>query len=351
MKLPIQKYSASSFCGLCNDTLKDNNKNLQIITIFLNDELDSIYEKLEENEFIIDNSSFGEIIHFSKIYQLHKENREVDYYLLRHSKYKEIYFIFTFNGISDLYRTLFGIIDNIPNVYYLWLPPSYFDNLKDIILKIEGSYMTYFHGKKVDMGKQECKRPMFYRDIEYTGDDAKTAFEEMRFVYGVLPQAIEFVIPNSFKFKINKRGYYTLYYGKVEDFLNNIIERFIEMVIKDNQEMESAKIDIKKENGREILETKQVIFEIEKDISFEEFREFLTVMEKNNFSVYNTKLEEGSVIFSSNVVDEQKGNIFSMTSDGKRFTIIPKYKSSFVSIVRFHRFLTEKIDQLTKIIY
>jgi hypothetical protein len=79
-------------------------------------------------------------------------------------------------------------------------------------------------------------------------------------------------------------------------------------------------------------------------------KDFIKALEEDNFSIYSEKLEEGSVIFSTHVVDEKKGNIFTLTSDGKYFTVVPKYQSSFVSIVRFHRFLIEKIDQSTSII-
>lgn len=351
MKLMQDNYSYESLLNNC-DKISGGNKRLQIITILFNPENnEEIIKIFKDNGFSVDNKNFGGVIELSKKYYLYKDLREVFYYLIRHPEYPEIYFLFTFNTIMDIYTTLFGRINSIPEIYHLWLPPRYFDKLRNAILKIEGSYITYFHGKKIDIGKQECKRPRFSRDIKYKGDDAKLSSEELRFEYGVLPQAIEFVIPSKLNFKVNKNGYYTLIAGNTREFIDTIINKFINLVMRDNKEIEKAKYEIKKEKGIEILESEEVFFEIEKEIAFEEFEEFLKIMEGEGFSPYNKTLRKGSVIFSSNIVDEKKGNIFSLTSNGKQFTVIPKYRSSFVSIVRFYRFLIEKIDQMAKVVY
>jgi len=284
-------------------------------------------------------------------YLLHKEERIVNFYLTQHPIYEEIYFIYSFNGISDIYRTLFGAVESLSDVYYLWLPPSYFDKLKELILENEGSYMTYFRGQSMATGKGEYKRPMFARKIIYEAEDAKMASEELRFEYGILPQTIEFVIPEVSKFRINKKGYYTLISGNVGVFLDEVINNLIKMVIEDNREIETAKLEVSKINGKEALNLKEIMFELENEIDFEEMKGFIKTMEEEGFSLYNTNLKKGSVIFSTHIVDEKKGNIFSLTSDGKRFTLMPKYKSNFISLIRFHNFLIEKIDHFTKVIY
>ncbi|ODS36172.1 MAG: hypothetical protein A7315_14330 [Candidatus Altiarchaeales archaeon WOR_SM1_79] len=352
MRLPNNKYSYQEFLNTCSDFLKKTNKKLQIVTlIFRPNNNNQLLEIFRNQGFSVDISNFGDIVEISTKYNLYNTTREVYYYLTKHSKYEEIYLLFSFNSVGDIYNTLLNRVESIQDLYYLWLHPAKFDSLKEYILEIEGSYITYFHGKKVDIGKQECKRPRFYREIKYRGDDAKISLEELQFEYGVLPQNIEFVIPAASQFKINKNGYYTLFSGNVEEFLRNIVQKSIDLVIKDNKEIEKAKFDIKRKGTVEILNSKDVKFELEQEIGFEEFEDFTEIMKNNGFSPYNVRLVEGSVIFSANIVDEKKGNIFSVTSNGKKFTIIPKYNSSPVSIIRFHRFLIEKIDQLTSVVY
>jgi hypothetical protein len=351
MRLPQNKYSLESFIATCNEFIKKSNKNLQILTLLFRSENEADLFKMFTSSGYTINAELGKVIELNITYNLYKMERQVYYYLFQHPKYEEIYFIFSFNGIGDIYRTLPSVLDPFPNLYYLWLPPTYFDKLKEKILKIKGAYVTYFHGKKLDTNKQECKRPMFSRDIKYKGDDAKSAMEELRFEYGVLPQTIEFVIPDVSRFKINKNGYYTLFNGDLDAFLENVVDVLIQMVIKDNKEMADAKYSITRKGELEVLSSREVKFELVQSIGFEEFEEFISVMQKSDFSPYNIRLAEGSVIFSANVVDEKKGNIFAVTSNGKQFTIIPKYNSSFVSIIRFHRFLVEKIDQLTSIVH
>jgi len=351
MQIPQIKYEYQTFINTCNDIIKKSGKNLQIITLLYRPENGEDISNTFLSAGCAINKNLGKVMEISTKYKLYKTERNVYYYIFQHPKYEEIYFVFSLNGIGDIYRTLPRILEPVQNIYYLWLPPTYFDGLKERILKNKDAYVTYFHGKKLDASKQECKRPMFYRDIKYKGDDAKSAMEELRFEYGVLPQTIEFVIPGDSRFRINKNGYYTLFDGKIERFLDNIVDVFIQMVIKDNKEMEKAKYSITRKGEIQVLNSREVKIELEQSIGFEEFEEFVSIMENNGFGPYNVRLREGSVIFSANVVDERKGNIFSVTSNGKQFTVIPKYNSSFISIVRFHRFLIEKIDQLTSIVH
>lgn len=44
------------------------------------------------------------------------------------------------------------------------------------------------------------------------------------------------------------------------------------------------------------------------------------------------------------VVDEKTGGIFLLSTDGETFSLIPKYDSGFDSLMRFYRFIVEKID-------
>jgi hypothetical protein len=335
------------FFNECN-TLIDSGKTLQTITFIFRKKNKEVSDILREHGFKVRDEN-REIIEFSTKYHLYKEEREVFYYLFKHPKFEEIYYIFSFNGIGDVYRTLFRTIESNDEIYFLWLPPKYFDNLKDKILDIQGSYMTSFMGRT--LGREGVgKRPMFARKILYEGDDAKSASEELRFEYGVFPQSVAFVIPDNLKFKISCKGYYSLFAGDIIKFKDEIIESFILMIVDDNKQMKDAKLSVEKGNGKEKIIIKEVIFKLEQELCFDEMKDFIKALEEDNFSIYSEKLEEGSVIFSTHVVDEKKGNIFTLTSDGKYFTVVPKYQSSFVSIVRFHRFLIEKIDQSTSII-
>ncbi|MCD4771706.1 hypothetical protein K8R30_04820 [archaeon] len=345
--MQIQNTSnLNGFFNECNHKVSLG-KTIHAITLLFDDKSRKVEEIFAEKGFDIKRDR--KIIELKTKYIIHKDEKEVYYYLIQHETLKEVYYIFTMNSVGDIYRTLFGTIESNDEIYFLWLPPKYFDEMKEKILENENAYMTSFRCRT--MGRENVgKRPMFAKEITYKGDDAKSALEEFRFEYGVFPQAISFVIPSEFEFKVNCKGYYSLSSGDVIDFKKKIIEEFIGMIMKDNKKIESAKLAVEKVEGKEKIVIKEIVFRLEKELSFEEMSEFKDSLEKENFSLYSEKLEEGSVVFSSHIVDETKGNIFTITSNGKDFTVVPKYGSGFSSLVRFHRFLVEKIDQSTKIL-
>ena len=354
MRLTKNNYTYNKFLEACQDIKKNTKKSLKLITLlFRPHDNKQIFDIFERYRYHINSSEFGDVVELSTTRRIYGKEKKVYYYLLSHPKYEEIYYMFSFNSSGDIYNTLPRVVDSVPDLYYLWLPPSYFDSLKEYILNKEGSYITYFHGKKLEeSGRQECKkRPLFARDIKYEGEDAELSSEEIRFEYGVLPQSIEFVVPTVSRFRVHKNGIYTLFFGNIEEFLRSVVEYAIDLVIRDNKEIEKAKFDVIQKGEIEILNSEEIRFSLQNEINYEEFQGFIETMDKSDFSAYNVRLTEGSIIFSGNIVDELKGNIFSVTSDGKNFTIIPKHDSSFISIIRFHRFLIEKIDQQTQVVY
>lgn len=350
MRIAQKKYSYQTFIEACDEIVNGSEKTIQIITLtYKSEDEEKIFERFSSQGYEID-KKLGDVIGAYTKYNLYNTEKEVFYYFIKHPEYANIYLVFSFNGNGDIYRTLLPVIESTPNLHYLWLPPTHFDALKDKILKNKGAYLTYFHGKRLDSTNKDCRRPRFSRDIRYKGDDAKNAIEEFKFEYGVLPQSIEFVIPDVAKFRINKKGHYALFKGELSYFLTNVIDDFIQRVARDNKEMENARYSITKKDQIDVLESKKVTFELEHSMGFAEFEDFISVMKNNDFGSYNIRLLEGSVIFSANIVDEKKKNIFSVTSNGKQFTVIPKYNSSFTSIMRFHKFLIEQVDELTKVV-
>ncbi len=59
--------------------------------------------------------------------------------------------------------------------------------------------------------------------------------------------------------------------------------------------------------------------------------------------------KSSELLLSCRVVDEKTGGVFNLSTDGEIFVLTPKYDTGFDSLMRFYRFLVEKIDSDAKI--
>ena len=351
MKIPQRNYDLNSFLEMCKEIF-NSGKSLQIFTIFLSGTYKDLLEVLARSGYTIEINSFSEnITEVHSRYRFYNMEEHIYYYIVKSPEYENVYLLFSFDALSNLKHVLESVLYSTSVVCNLWLPPQHFDKLKDEILAYKEAYMTYFHGKKLDMsGEKQYKRPSIAKDIKYKGNDAMQALKELRFSYGVMPQVIEIAIASKFQFKIYKSGIYSLTFGDVKEFVDDIVFHSIDMLMDDNKRMNEAKFNVTKINDVEVLSSKQVDFQLSEPFEYEDFHNLIEAMEDSGFGLYNTRLKKGSVIFSSNVVDEGKGNIFALSSDGKNFIASAKYGSSSTSIIKFYEFLVEKIDPFVKVL-
>jgi len=310
---------------------------------------EEILKILEDNEFV--HTNLGEIELLTAKYSIYGQIEfTVDYYLFQ-DRESGLFIIFTLDSLSDYYRTLRPIIDSTERMYHFWILPQVIEDVKDFVLSKEGSNITYFHGKKIQLSRrfEKERRPDFSRDIKYEGRDAQDSLEEMKIEYGILPLKLSFSVPPICEFSIYSEGVFVLEWGNFKFLYDEVIRRIMKLSMAANKKIGDSKITINNVNGIDFLRMKKVRFVLEQRIEYDNFNRFLELMKEAGFFTYNATLKRGSIIFSGDVVDSKKGNIFTISTDGTEFDLVPKYDSGYDSLLRFFRFLVENIDFMTKI--
>jgi hypothetical protein len=78
-------------------------------------------------------------------------------------------------------------------------------------------------------------------------------------------------------------------------------------------------------------------------LSADVVREFVSNAEDFSFTDYH--MIEGSMAFSSTVVDEVKGSVFDISMTEREITMIPKYNTTFESFIGFLNAVREQLDE------
>jgi hypothetical protein len=113
--------------------------------------------------------------------------------------------------------------------------------------------------------------------------------------------------------------------------------------------MKAADLSVSKENGFEQIEEEPVEITISDPLDYEDRNEFTSEMQKEDFYPYSAQASEGSLLFNGKIADERNDGIISVSTNGEDLMLLPRYDSGFDSLVRFYRFLVEKVDPDTEI--
>ncbi|WP_127341327.1 hypothetical protein [Halorubrum sp. 48-1-W] len=221
------------------------------------------------------------------------------------------------------------------------------DAISDEVLNIEGCRLTRFIGEKFgqEARSQQERRPEFKRREEYSGDDAAQTLEEAKMDYGITPTKLEFEIPTKASFTLGNEGGIVMNKGDAEFFFNDIvIDMAVSRVAEMNEQIQSSKLDVIEKEGVEVFEKQSLEIKLNNGLDYEDADDLITSLKEEDFYPYNTSAEKGSLLLTSRVIDEENGGMFSLTTDGRQMSVLPKHGSSFDSVMRFYRFVVENFD-------
>src|SRR5207247_6521036 len=102
---------------------------------------------------------------------------------------------FTTDKTDDVERALNDVVD-AGGLYYLWINPTAFEELKDKLLVYPGTTITNFTSSRVPSTTLSSRiRPDIKRTVTYYGDDGEETLQELKYQYGVVPDVIRFRVP------------------------------------------------------------------------------------------------------------------------------------------------------------
>lgn len=324
-----------------NKLKEDRRNNFRSICLSSDLEFEDILEAFGDRFEV---SPQGEFYELKTSYDKYGIEINVFLYLYQYSEVGQP-ILFTLNSSEDISRTAEPIITTTEGIYYLWMPPGIVESLKEKILDIEGSRLTYFYGEKFSSKRRfdEERRPEYKRKDEYKGDDAADTLEERKMEYGIFPTRLRFQVPTKAQFQFSNLGEFVLMRGKT-DFFFEMVNLGLEKVEGLNNAIQSSNLSVIEEDGIERISKRTLEIEVAHPLDYEDSSMFINEMKDDEFYPYNISKSEGSLLLEGRIVDEKNGGIISLSTDGSVFSLLPKYGSDFDSLMRFFRFMVERID-------
>jgi len=228
-----------------------------------------------------------------------------------------------------------------------------FQTMNDIVLNsYEDMQVSEFKSKRVPSLADAQIRPDVDREIEYKGIDGRDRLDEFRHQYGVVPTRIQYEHENV-SIRIDTSGKFTLETINHESF--NILFELLSEVVVNVLELLDVANNIKFEK-REVVSGNLKIQVPEVSSGEIAFDQQVTLMQaenfirgtKNsnelNFSFTDVTKQAGSLDFSAQVTDENRGSLFNVSATEESMRIVPKHDCSFPSLVEFYIAVIQMLD-------
>jgi hypothetical protein len=331
--------------------LKDNygyfGSNLRILGLITDKSMAELQELFKSYD--MDCELSGEILQCSfKVADSNKKIKKVEFFCNLKEDNGSLQ-IFTFMSSNEMYY-LEKIINNSHGIHYLWISPKTLDEIKNkIIDTYSETSITHFTAKRFDNMKERCEiRPGFKRSFRYGGEDGRDTLQELRKNYGVLPRTIQFKIPTVAEFKISFKGSFTFNSGDL-DYVISLFQYALEQILSTKHILESSiyKRIVEKRKYRDVQfdEIKPVSIELSSAMDAKAANELINLINNSeDFFPMNETVLEGSLYFTSTLIDKNKNESFIINSTGNEITIIKDASTSFASLLRFYQFIVERMD-------
>ncbi|MBU7025899.1 MAG: hypothetical protein HXS48_03075 [Theionarchaea archaeon] len=297
---------------------------------------------------------FGKIFEITLPYIDKFETPRVAIYYAHYDYEKNLAILFTTTDLTEGFKkTAEKIIKRTPNLWNLWIRPTLFDTIETLILSNHPeAQITYFSANRrfSSLIKSQI-RPRFDRSIQYRGKDGSETLREFKYYYGVLPTVVEYTM-DDIVLRVNAEGIFTLKTANKQtiDLFLKLLDRIIEETLDLMKTAEELGFSSEKlETERKVLTIPCVEpgeIQMETKLTMEDAKEMLRSMEKEGFSAIDTLIDEGSLSLSATVMDSNKGSVFDISASESKITLIPKYRTSFDSFLRFFAFITENVDKM-----
>lgn len=258
--------------------------------------------------------------------------------------------VFALKSMDYYNSPLVWIAEKGEGLAHLKLFPKIFNELIEKILSFPEAQMVEFKGIKMDTFHSEGeKRPTIQRrEIIYRAIDGKLALDELKYEYGVIPTEITFFLPHKATFKVYNNGRFILKSGDYDFFREEIADPFLESALQPVKDHKKAKMHLIKVDNRTEIKRVSATFTISDSYDYDNFDDYLILLENAKFFPFNKTKRKGSILFNSFLTDDKSGTILSFYSNGKDFVLTPKCGHGLHSLLRFYEFMLQEVDMRTE---
>lgn len=290
--------------------------------------------------------------HFTVISMDYKESasgksKQSEYWM--HEKEPGLLMFFTAATKEGYEETLRHRISSRHGLHEMWIRPNTFENVRKYLTKEKGCGIVKFLADRSKNDptphqvKDKAERHIQYRTSNPR--DGVNRLEEMQYHLGVTPRSIDYTL-NGNRVQITNEGLFHLKTVTKESFelMDDVIEqiRGEEKVMRETAQSLSFKAEVPTmAQGGGILESAKIALEVELDVTAAK----QIVKQFKRFAFIEPKIKAGSLIFSSDVVDRQKGSVFTISATEKGILLVPKYKITFETFLEFYKDVVELVDK------
>jgi hypothetical protein len=293
--------------------------------------------------------SDSEFKKLADIYKLSKKNMEDN---KKEQYYIEEYcpgLLLIYNTATDenYERQIGDAIDHNIGTTRMWMKPDIFDIFWNGILSETSGFVYRFASRRSSIESASCKvRPEFIRRVNYTGNDGTQALAEFEELYGVSAESVYMQINTNLKIHVTNDGLFSsqqispLALGVFLKYLEEIKDKILEM----RNISKSLKFAITEDQIIKTILVEPGLIKLT-DIEIDSVLSRRMMKSMEGFSFTHIHEEFGSFSLIATVIDEIKGSIFDINASNSEILIVPKYRVTFESFIKFYRGIVEAIDE------
>ena len=335
-RLSFNQYLADNYEDLTE-------RNLYVVTGLTEYSHDEFREILTEDGYYVV-EDYGAI---QKMERQYGNKNRIQFYFSFDEETGIILFYTDMRKTEEIENTLEVFLRETPGVHYLFVSPRVLQSIREEIVDEEpGAQITEFIAKRTERTETDAVfRPDFSRTINYYGDDGLEALREMERNYGVLPRIMEFSIPNGLQFRVTREGIFTLKEGDLMELFE-----YIQLCIEEALRVKAAYRDadfqmVPVSDKLSIATADPVAITLHNPLEFHEVGDFKSSLQDNEYVVLDSFAEEGSLYFSSKLIDEMKNSVFRIKANDNEIRVFPQENKDLGSFYRFYEVIQDSIDE------
>jgi hypothetical protein len=204
-----------------------------------------------------------------------------------------------------------------------------------------------FTARRAVGSRQAAKiRPSEPRVIVYWGNDGKETLQELRMLYGVLPQRAVVDIPNVAKLSLDGKGIFTLMSG-APGVLFGVIEEALEEGTPTLRAFDKSAFQVvairTQEREFQIPSSTPAEILLSRKLEYSEMDELRSELEEADFGIVNFIAEEGSLFLSADLV-AHSGERFRLKATESRIRMLPTGPPELSTFMALFQFVVNTVD-------
>lgn len=252
---------------------------------------------------------------------------------------------------EDIPETIDKYLKSEPRIGRLWISKTEMEDLRQrIVRSYPDVLMTYFTATRSRHSEIDAKRrPRYERTFQYYGNDALETFNEVKYEYGVLPTNLKFQKANEFKFRVTKRGIFTVKHGGLNEVLTVIrdsIDRLKE-VKEAIDTSEFSMVENKFADHRQIPQSRPWEVQLQSPLTQHDIDRFESEeLQEWEFmlSELRTSTEKNATHFRAELIDDRTLGRTKLLSKGNSIRVYPREETDIDQSVRVFEFINDQID-------